>query len=61
MPAVIHESIAFLTSSRGGSSIPTYPRGERNTKEKGYYLLEQKCKYWKSRRKPKKYSLETQI
>lgn len=26
MPAVMHESIAFLTSSLGGSSIPTLKR-----------------------------------
>jgi len=61
MPAVIHESIPFLTSSHGGSSIPTYIRAEKEHKRKGYYLLEEECKYWKSRTKPKKYSLQTQI
>lgn len=34
MPAVIQESIAFFTSSRGGSSIPTYTRGEKEHKKK---------------------------
>lgn len=36
MPAVIHESMAFLTSSLGGSSIPTYITENREKgKEKG--------------------------
>lgn len=30
MPAVMHESIAFFTSSLGGSSIPTFKRDEEN-------------------------------
>lgn len=36
MPAVMHESIAFLTSSLGGSSIPTFKiRGKQiNAKKK---------------------------
>lgn len=36
MPAVMHESIAFLTSSLGGSSIPTFKtRGKQiNSKKK---------------------------
>lgn len=30
MPAVMHESIAFFTSSLGGSSIPTFKRDKEN-------------------------------
>jgi hypothetical protein len=38
MPAVIHESMAFLTSSLGGSSIPAYIRDNRNPEKKRLIL-----------------------
>jgi hypothetical protein len=45
MPAVMHESIAFLTSSLGGSCIPTLKKGDkgknhtRPTKTKGLLII----------------------
>lgn len=41
MPAVIHESMAFLTSSLGGSSIPTYIRDNRNPETKKVNIIKQ--------------------
>jgi len=51
MPAVIHESIAFLTSSLGGSSIPTYIRERRNPENKWSLLTREKTEQRQKSRK----------
>lgn len=48
---IIHESIAFLTSSLGGSSIPTYIRERRNPENKWSLLTREKTEQRQKSRK----------
>lgn len=54
MPAVIHESIAFLTSSLGGFSIPTYIRERRNPENKRLLLTRGKTRILEKQKRRKR-------